>query len=171
MNKVFFVIDIETDGPIPGDYSMLELGAVALDETGKQIEQYRMNLAPISDKYEQQRLDLLKTTRRATEFAEPADRMITQFIEWVKKVKGDKKAVFVSDNNGFDWMFVCWYLHHFAGENPFGYKSLSLSSLYKGLNKSLQASLPEIVNKEHDALLDAIHNAKILSDILRDISL
>jgi hypothetical protein len=29
------------------------------------------------------------------------------------KETGKDRPIFISDNNGFDWMFICWYFHHF----------------------------------------------------------
>jgi hypothetical protein len=43
--------------------------------------------------------------------------------------------IFISDNNGFDWIFVCWYFYHFIGENPFGYSFRRLADLYCGSEK------------------------------------
>lgn len=54
--------------------------------------------------------------------------------EWIR-INSKGKPVFISDNNGFDWMFICWYFHHFIGENPFSYTSRRLSDLFCGLEK------------------------------------
>ena len=42
-----FVVDVETDGPIPGDYSMISFGVVLLDE--KLETTFYGQLKPISD--------------------------------------------------------------------------------------------------------------------------
>ncbi len=59
---------------------------------------------------------------------------MTNFADWFKNVATDR-PVFISDNNGFDWMFICRYFHHFTKANPFGFSSQNLGSLYKGLVK------------------------------------
>jgi len=59
---------------------------------------------------------------------------MAEFKDWIAEVCQDK-PIFISDNNGFDWMFICWYFHHFLDENPFGYSSQNLGSLYKGMVK------------------------------------
>ncbi|MFW6025012.1 MAG: hypothetical protein ACOCRX_01590 [Candidatus Woesearchaeota archaeon] len=59
---------------------------------------------------------------------------MTRFRDWIKdNTSGNIK--FISDNNGYDWMFVCWYFWHFLDENPLGYSSSNLKSMYRGLKK------------------------------------
>lgn len=43
------MVDIEADGPIPGDYSMIALGAVLVDENLQTT--FSGLLKPISDKF------------------------------------------------------------------------------------------------------------------------
>ena len=43
----YIMVDVETDGPIPGDYSMLALGAVVV-EPGLE-RNLKVYLSPISD--------------------------------------------------------------------------------------------------------------------------
>ena len=95
-----------------------------------------------------------------------AKEAIKRFKEWINKnVSGT--PVFISDNNGFDWMFVCWYFWHFLGENPFGYNSQNLNSINRGLNKDLDIKLDLLRerNLTHDALEDARNNAKIFREL------
>jgi len=70
----------------------------------------------------------------------------------------------VSDNNGFDWSFVNWYLHHFVGANPFGHTSTNLGSLYKGLVKDTFQNFKHLrrTKHTHDPLNDARGNAEAL---------
>src|SRR5678815_3526971 len=109
----YVMVDIEADGPIPGDYSMIALGAIvvepALDRT------FTARLRPISDRWLPDALAVSGFSREATlAFAEPAHEM-ARFAEWLRALGA--KPTFVSDNNGFDWQFVCWYFHHFTGKN------------------------------------------------------
>jgi hypothetical protein len=45
----YIMIDIDADGPIPGDYSMIAIGAVVVDEMLDKT--FYGQLKPISDKY------------------------------------------------------------------------------------------------------------------------
>src|SRR3989338_5988712 len=95
-----------------------------------------------------------------------AKEAMQKFKGWILK-NSLGTPVFISDNNGFDWMFVCWYFWHFLGENPFGYNSHNLNSLYKGLKKDLYSKLDFLRkrNLTHDALEDAKDNAKIFHEL------
>lgn len=93
-----------------------------------------------------------------------------KFNEWLKN-NTQGKIVFVSDNNGFDWMFVCWYFWHFLNENPFGYNSYNMTSMYKGQKMDMSKNLDELRTRKltHNAKDDAIDNAKIFLKIIESI--
>ena len=122
-------VDIEADGPIPGDYSMTEFGAVAIDKNGKLDKTFHGKMKPISDKWIPEALAVSGRTREETlEFEDPKVVM-ERFADWLPT----GRHIFMSDNNGFDWQFINWYFHHFTGKNPFGFSSQNLGSIYKGL--------------------------------------
>lgn len=155
------MVDIESDGPIPGDYSMLSIGAVLVDETLDKT--FYGKLKPISDKFIPDALAVSGHTREETlGFDEPAEVM-RAFAAWIKEVCSDR-PIFISDNNGFDWMFVCWYFHHFTGENPFGFSSQNLGSLYKGMEKDMFTNFKHLrkTKHTHHPVDDARGNAEAL---------
>lgn len=157
----YFMFDIEADGPIPGDYSMISLGAVLVDaELDKQF--YR-EVKPISEKYIDQALSVSGFTRDETLSFDDPESVLKELKAWILE-NSRGRPVFISDNNGFDWMFVCWYFQHFLGENPFGYSSQNLGSLYKGLVKDCKKNFKHLRkgNLSHNALQDAIDNAEVL---------
>lgn len=41
--ETFIIVDVEADGPIPGPYSMLSLGAAACDSSGKLLDTFEAN--------------------------------------------------------------------------------------------------------------------------------
>src|SRR5262245_43319958 len=110
------MVDVEADGPIPGDYSMIEIGAVVVKEGLDRT--FYGQLRPISDKWDPHALRVTRWTREQTMEFFPAARTMIWFHAWLSHIKNPR---FVSDNNGFDWMFTCWYLHHFVGTNLFGH--------------------------------------------------
>ena len=157
---MYVMVDIEADGPIPGDFSMISLGAIvvepALDRT------FSSRLRPISEEWVPEALAVSGHTREATlGFAEPRAEML-RFRDWLASLK--KQAIFISDNNGFDWMFVCWYFHHFIGKNPLGFSSQNLGSLYKGLMKDTRMTFKHLrkTKHTHDPLDDARGNAEAM---------
>lgn len=157
----YFMVDIEADGPIPGDYSMVTLGAV-LVESGLSRSFYG-ELHPISSSWVPEALGVGGYTREQTmTFDEPSEVM-ARFADWIGRTsKGSPR--FISDNNGFDWMFVCWYFHHFVGKNPFGHSSTNLGSLYKGIVRSTFKNFSHLKKTPHThhPLDDAIGNAEAL---------
>ena len=106
----YVMVDIESDGPIPGDYSMICFGAVIVEPELKRT--FYGQLKPISDKFIPEALAVSGFTREATmEFDDPKSVM-EAFRDWVK-TECQGRALFISDNNGFDWQFINWYCHHF----------------------------------------------------------
>lgn len=140
------MVDIESDGPIPGDYSMISLGAVIV-EPGLARTFYR-KFRPISEKFVPEALAVAGHTREETlGFDDPREGMAA-FETWLAE-QGGKKLFFVSDNNGFDWSFVNWYFHHFLGRNPFGHSSTNLGSLYKGMVKDTFQNFRHLARTPH----------------------
>jgi DNA polymerase III epsilon subunit-like protein len=165
----YVVVDVEADGPIPGDYSMISLGAVVavspLDRT------FYAELKPISDRWNEKALSVGGFTRGQTLQFDDPETVMHRFARWIQSVPG--RPIFISDNNGFDWQFVNWYCHHFLGDNPFGYSSQNLGSLYKGLVRDLRASFKHLRSTKHthNALDDAMGNAEALLRIVDDYEL
>lgn len=166
----YIMVDVETDGPIPGDYSMISLGAVLVNE--KLDQTFYGQFRPISEKFIPEALAVSGHSREETlQFDDPAQVMI-RFQEWIKSVCTDR-PIFISDNNGFDWMFVCWYFHHFLGSNPFGHSSYNLGSLYKGMEKDTFKNFKHLrkTTHTHHPVDDARGNAEALLVMKREMGL
>lgn len=157
----YIMVDIESDGPIPGTYSMVALGCVVV-EPGL-AKTFAARLRPISESFDVKALDAIGLTREQTLSGEDPLVVLTRFEAWLEQ-NGRGVPVFISDNNGFDWMFVCWYFHRFLGRNPFGYSSVNLGSLYKGLVKSMKENFKHlrVTPHTHDPLDDVMGNAEAL---------
>lgn len=166
----FIMVDIESDGPIPGDYSMVSFGAVLVDE---QLDKtFYGRLKPISDKYLPEALAVSGHTREEVlTFDEPV-LVMTAFETWITTNSKDR-PIFISDNNGFDWMFICWYFHHFIGRNPFGFSSQNLGSIYKGLEKDLFKNFKHLrkTKHSHHPVDDAKGNAEAMLTMRKEMGL
>ena len=137
----YIMVDVEADGPIPGDYSMVCFGAIVVEPSLDRT--FYGRLKPISDKWIPEALQVSGFTREETlEFDEPA-AVMQQFADWIAVV-GSGQPMFISDNNGFDWQFINWYFHHFLGEEPvrpqFDQSRLALQGRGPGHVRQLQAS-------------------------------
>jgi len=164
------MIDIESDGPIPGDYSMISFGAVVMTE---QLDKtFYGQLKPISDAYVPEALQVSGFSREDTmEFEDPKTVML-DFEEWIKE-NSKGRPFFISDNNGFDWMFICWYFHHFLNRNPFGHSSQNLGSMYKGLVSDTFKNFKHLrkTKHTHHPVDDAKGNAEALITMKKEMGL
>lgn len=157
------MVDIEADGPIPGtsDYSMVSLGAVLVKPGLEQT--FYGQLRPISDKWIPEALAVSGHTREETLTFDDPKAVMEHFAAWVDaNTKG--RAILVSDNNGFDFMYVCWYFWHFLGRTPFGHTSRNLGDIYKGMMGDLMVNFKHLRDTKHDhhPVNDAISNAEAL---------
>lgn len=141
----YISVDIEADGPTPGDFSMIELGAVVIEPSLNQT--FYANFKPISDFWVPEALAITKYSREDTlHFGDPL-REMSNFKSWLGALASP--VIFVSDNNGFDWQFVNWYFHHFLGSNPFGFSSRNLSDIFKGLTKDMKSGFKHLRKTPH----------------------
>ena len=162
----YVMVDIEADGPIPGDYSMVCFGAVLVREGLDQT--FYARLRPISEKWLPEALSVSGFTRTETLAFDDPKAVMAGFAVWLQQsVKG--RPMFVSDNNGFDWQFVNWYFWHFTGANPFGHSSTNLGSLYKGLVRDTHQNFKHLrkTAHTHHPVDDAKGNAEALLEMKR----
>lgn len=157
----YIIVDVEADGPIPGDYSMISFGAIVVEE--KLEQSFYGQLKPISDRWLPEALQVSGFTREETLTFDDPQQVMEQFKGWLKE-NSKGRPFFISDNNGFDWQFINWYFHHFVGENPFGHSSTNLGSLYKGLVKDMFKNFKHLrqTKHTHHPVEDAKGNAEAL---------
>lgn len=164
------MVDIEADGPIPGDYSMISLGAVIVNE---QLDQtFYGRLKPISEQYIEDALHVSGHTREETMGFDKPAQVMADFEDWIQ-ANSKGRPFFISDNNGFDWMFVCWYFHHFLQRNPFGHSSQNLGSMYKGLVSDTFKNFKHLrtTAHTHHPVDDAKGNAEALIAMKKELGL
>lgn len=155
------MVDVESDGPIPGDFSMICFGAVIV-EPGLARTFYG-RLRPISEKWIPEALQVSGFSREQTLGFDEPKSVMAGFARWLGANAG-KRTMFISDNNGFDWQFINWYFHHFLGKNPFGFSSTNLGSLYKGMVKDTFQTFKHLrkTRHTHHPVDDARGNAEAL---------
>jgi hypothetical protein len=177
MAEYYVSVDIEADGPIPGEYSMLSIGAAVRWRPDTVIATFYRELQPISTNFVQEALDVCKLDRShlAMFGMEPADAM-AQLEGWLASFPPGRR-VFVGFNATFDWSFVNWYFHKYLQRNPFGISGLDIKAYYMGkfgttwgdtakarLPKELRPKLRHTHNARDDAeeqllIWEAIRNA------------
>jgi len=170
-----FIVDIEADGPIPGhdQYSMLEIGAIHYN-TG---DTFHTRIYPISLYYKEEIYeDILKYTRAdAIDNGIAPTEAMSKFRDWVLErtsfnTKTGKPSTprYISDNNGFDWMFTHWYFIEYLNHDPFGYSSMNLSSLVSGVHKDIHTKWKHLrkTPHTHNPVDDALGNVEILRHLI-----
>ena len=182
---VYVSCDVETDGPIPGPFSMLSFGmAVAGSFDGSAFlradpaaDTFYAELRPISDDFEPDRVAATGLDRDALrEHGRDPSEAIEEAAAWVRSLAGDRRPVFVGYPAVFDWMWMHWYFERFtAAGSPFGFSSaLDMKTLY-----AVKASVPvsEAVKRRmprdllprsphtHHARDDAIEQAELFANL------
>jgi DNA polymerase III epsilon subunit-like protein len=168
-NEVFISVDVETSGPIPGEYSMLSIGACLVDAPETSFER---TLKPLNRNADPEALAVTGFSLEELERigTEPPQAM-TEFDAWVKAVcsEGDV-PLFVGLNAPFDWSFVNYYFHRFHGENPFGFAALDIKAYYMGVmgcswrdtrSSAMASHLHPTQNGNHTAIQDAVYQAEL----------
>ncbi|EGR4179701.1 exonuclease domain-containing protein [Vibrio cholerae] len=169
MNETFISVDIEASGPVPGEFSMLSVGACLVYEPTKTFERV---LKPITMNFDPEALavtgfDLDELTRSG----QTPEECMRAFADWLQAaVPSGSKPIFVGLNAAFDWSFVNYYFIKFFGVNPFGFAPLDIKAMYMGVFgcawKETKASLmSKALNAQlqgnHNALTDAVFQAEL----------
>ncbi len=131
MAEIYVSTDIETDGPSPGHYSMLSFGSVAfnLDKTIVGTFERNLDLLPGAKqhpKHMQWWLTEPEAWQACRSNTVSPKAAMADYCVWLKELPGT--PIFVAHPVGFDYTFVQWYLHEFAGENPFFPAGLDIAS-------------------------------------------
>lgn len=94
--------------------------------------------------------------------------VLVVLVEWLKGFDGN--AVFMSDNNGFDWQWLSYEFDKAGLDNPFGFSSRRIGDLYAGLKgKWRDTSSWKRFRKTkhtHNPVDDSMGNAEALDAIL-----
>ncbi|WP_238008048.1 exonuclease [Dactylosporangium sp. AC04546] len=181
---VYFSLDVEADGPIPGPYSMVSVGlAVAgrFDGTFRGADPtehtFYRELRPISDDFVPEALAVSGLDRDTLlrEGADPATAM-AELSAWVTRTAGDARPVIVAYPAVFDWMFLYWYLLRFVGASVFGHSGcLDMKTTYAvkagvPLGAAVKGRMPKHLLSQrrhtHHALDDAIEQAELFANLM-----
>jgi DNA polymerase III epsilon subunit-like protein len=166
--EIFVSVDVETAGPIPGEFSLLSIGACAIFEPARFV----CKLKPINRNFDPKALEVsgLSLDELGRAGLDPSDAM-QRFADWLSTLMGaDGSLVFVGFNAPFDWSFVNYYFHRFCGVNPFGFTTLDIKALYMGTtgcdwadtrSSKIAEDLKPSLRGDHDALHDAQYQAEI----------
>lgn len=183
---LYISADVETDGPMPGPYSLLSFGLSVVGKyDGHQFDSWQgqdrtfyRELKPISDDFQPEALEVngLDRKKLKAEGSDPA-RAMAEAAEWVKEMCPECRPVLVAYPVAFDWAFLYWYFERFApGGSPFGHSScLDIRTLYQAVagtvfDQSGKTAMPDFLQPSsphtHNALDDAIEQGELFSNLL-----
>ncbi|MDD5070185.1 MAG: exonuclease [Candidatus Omnitrophica bacterium] len=180
MVEIFISTDVESDGPIPGVYSMLSFGSAAMLANKEIISTFSANLETLpgasqdSDTMHwwQGQKDAWDACRK--DLQNPEQAMLS-YVNWLDNLGG--RPVFLAYPASFDFNYIYWYLMKFVGRSPFEYMALDIKSyamavLKKPFYDVTKSNMPEEwfdqSKKSHIALEDAIEQGQLFCNILRE---
>jgi hypothetical protein len=185
MGDCYFSADVETDGPIPGPYSMLSFGMVYAGRfDGKRFLRppdfstcFYRELKPISTEFEPEalRVNGLDRHRLLLEGTEPREAM-TEAAKWIHRVAGNVRPVLVAYPLSFDWAWLYWYFVRFsASGSPFNHSQcfdIKTAFAVKAGIPIVEAGRSRIVPSlsstrvhTHNAVDDAAEQAEIFANV------
>jgi len=176
--------DVETDGPIPGPYSMLSFGlCVVATFDGRSFERvahrpaFSRLLRPTSEDFQPEALAVngLDRERLLVEGSDPAAAMRAA-AAWVREQSEGRRPVLVAYPVAFDWSWLYWYFERYApGGSPFGHSScLDIRTLFLAaagtvFDDSGKDDMPDVLRPSaphtHDALDDAIEQGELFANV------
>ena len=180
MPEIYVSTDVETDGPIPGPHSMLSLGSAAYLADKTLVSTFTANLETLPGAEGlAETMRWWKTQpeawRACRENQQPPAEAMRAYLVWLKRLPGT--PVFVAYPAAFDFMFVCWYLHRFTGENPFGWSALDIKTFAWSILKIdyLDSTKRNMLRHwfddlpyTHKALDDALSQGALFCNMLRE---
>jgi hypothetical protein len=180
---VYFSADVETDGPIPGPFSMLSFALVPAGRfDGSRFERPASydkvryeELRPISSEFQAEALAVngLDRARLLREGRDPGVAM-TEASQWVRSIAGGGRPVLVAYPLSFDWTWLYWYFVRFSTVgSPFDHSScfdIKTAFAVKGRRTIAKAGRSQLLpslrpdrQHTHHAKDDAIEQAEIFA--------
>jgi hypothetical protein len=184
---VYFSADVETDGPIPGPYSILSFGLVfagifdgqRFTRPANYRRSFYRELKPISAEYQPEALSVNGLDRdRLLKDGDPPESAMADAHRWVLGIAGIGKPVLVAYPLSFDWSWLYWYFVRFCAEgSPFNHSlcfdiktafavKAGIPITEAGKSKLLPALRPQRKHT-HNALDDAIEQAEIFANVFQ----
>jgi len=118
MDPVYVVTDIEADGPVAGEHSMLAFASAAVTAAGDEVGTFEAVLAPLEDARADPGTMAWFATQpeawaAATNDPRPPAEVMADYVAWVGALPG--KPIFAAHPIAFDGIWIDYYLRRFAG--------------------------------------------------------
>lgn len=163
----YFIVDVETDGPIPFFYSMVSFGAILVEPT--LTTTFYGKTKPVSEQWIPEALAISGVSREEHfTFNDPRETM-KKFKDWVMTNNKNGRPIFMSDNLAFDWQWINFYFIQYLNENPFGYSGRRIGDIWAGIKKDMRSSWKYMrkTKHTHNPVDDAKGNAEAFLEICK----
>lgn len=182
---IYFSADVETDGPIPGPFSMLSFALVpagtydgrTFARPSSYDDSFYAELKPISDTFEPEALKVngLDRDKLAAHGLDPHEAM-TSAGRWIRDHARNGRPVLVAYPLSFDWTWLYWYFVRFSSMgSPFEHsrcfdlKTAFAVKAHLPIAGAGRSKVPGHLRGEHkhthNALDDAIEQAELFANI------
>lgn len=182
---VYFSADVETDGPIPGPYSLLSFALVFAGRfDGTRFERpasldktFYRELQPISDSFQPEALKVNGMDReRLIVTGDEPERAMTAASDWIRSIAGTGQPVLVAYPLSFDWAWLYWYFVRFSRHgSPFEHSrcfdiktAFAVKARRPIADSGRSQLLPDLTAQRthtHHALDDAKEQAEIFANL------
>lgn len=180
----YFSADVETDGPIPGPFSMLSFALVPAGTFDGQAfvrpsayeRSFYAELKPISESFDPEalRVNGFDRARLMVEGTDPQVAM-REAADWVSAHSRGGRPVLVAFPLSFDWSWLYWYFVRFAHGSPFEHsrcfdlKTAFAVKAHVPIAEAGRSRVPSHLRgphkHTHNALDDAIEQAQLFANI------
>ena len=188
--ELFVSVDIEADGRIPGRNSMLSFGSAAFTLDKELVARFAVNLEtlpgaagdPETLAWWRKHPQAWAAAREDPEDPATALPRYAAHLEALGREGGGGRRygrpTFIGFPAAYDFAWINWYLHRFAGRNPLGISGLCLKTLGAALLKLpfRQASKRRFPRRwfddlphSHVALDDAMEQGAMGINMLREL--
>ena len=179
--EIYVSTDVETDGPIPGPYSMLSIGCAAYLADKTLVGTFSANLETLPGATGHPRTMAWWETQKEAWDAHrknclSPEKAMADCLAWLRSLPG--LPVFVGFPVTFDFMFVQWYLFRFTSSSPFRHSGIDLRTLGMALtNSNWQRTTKEHLPRRwwdplphtHVALDDALEQGAMFCNMLEEL--
>jgi len=179
--EIYVSTDVETDGPIPGPYSLLSIGCAAYLPDKTLLGTFSANLETLPGASGHPRTMAWWETQKEAwaahrKHTQPPEQAMRALLAWLHGLPG--LPVFVGFPVTFDFMFVQWYLFNFTKSSPFRHSGIDLRTLAMALtNSNWQKTTKEFLPRRwfdplphtHVALDDALEQGAMFCNMLAEL--
>ncbi|MHB0971537.1 MAG: exonuclease [Thermoanaerobaculia bacterium] len=181
----YFSADVETDGPIPGPYSMLSFALVYAGSFDGQHfirppsldQHFYAELKPIARQFQAEALAVNRIDRnRLIQHGTEPETAMTDAAAWVREIANGRRPILVAYPLSFDWTWMYWYFVSYSRVgSPFNHSGCydlktavavkSGSPVAVSGRDELPAHLRSSVPHTHNALEDALEQAELFANV------